>query len=357
MRAFKRFLLVMLVLGVAFGAVFGVLWVKYRVEAYSLDNVVREPAPPQPKPPAAETPVDERLKGFVPREDGARLAYAPEAGTKILSASFIDNGTLMLTTSVQKGKETRSSLERFEIASATSVKLLDGTATRLASSHRAAHRNVNKFCYSERDSKRGVFEVWCADLDGKNVRQITTHDGKEDLLGPAISPDGVWIAFAVVADKPKPQGSTIWKVRLDGSDLQQLTRGADDRRPTWSDDGRKIYFQRKPVVGGTSWDMYGMDADGKNSGPILRTHEEDEEFPARRAASDEFVVVESASGTNARLKRIDAVTKAGEYLTNGMFGDEISPSVSPDGRIVAFIAPVSADQPNALGVWLAQIEP
>lgn len=357
MRAFKRFLLVLLALGVAAGTVFGVLWAKKRVEAYSLENIVREPAPPQPKLPAAETPLDERLAAFVPREDGARLAYLPEAGTKIVSASFVDNGTLMLTTTAQKGKETRWSLERFEIASATSVKLLDGTLSRLASSHQSAHRNINTFCYSERDAKRGVFEVWCADLDGKNPKQITTHDGKEDLLAPAISPDGAWIAFAVVADNPKPQGSAIWKVRLDGSDLQQLTRGADDRRPTWSDDGRKIYFQRKPIVGGMSWDIYAMDADGKNSGPILRTYEEDEEFPARRASGSEFIVIESASGTGTRLKKIDAVTKAGEYLTAGVTGPETSPSISPDGRVAAFVAAIAPDQPGAFGLWFTQIAP
>ncbi|WKZ28903.1 MAG: hypothetical protein QY323_05255 [Patescibacteria group bacterium] len=356
MRGFKRFLLVMLVLGVLAGAGFGVLWVKHRVEAYSLENIVVEPAPPQPKPPEEKIALDERLEGLLSREDEARLLYAPEPGTKILSAAFIDNGTLMLTTSAAQGKETRWNLERFDIASATSVQLLGSTAFRLASSHRPAHRNVNRFCYSERDAKRGVFEIWCADLDGRNAKQITTHDGKEDLLSPAISPDGAWIAFEVLAERPKPQGSTIWKVRLDGSDLQQLTRGADDRRPSWSDDGRKIYFQRRPIAGGTSWDMYGMDADGKNSGPLLRTHEEDESFLARRAATDTFVVVESASGVPARLKLIDAVTKAGEYLTAGTNGSETSPSVSPDGRVVAFIAPISADQPDALAVWLAQIK-
>lgn len=355
MRAFKRFLLVMLVLGVLAGAGFGVLWVKHRVEAYSLENVIVEPAPPQPKSPEEKVALDERLEGLLPREDEARLLYAPEAGTKILSAAFIDNGTLMLTTSAPQGKETRWNLERFDIASATSVKLLSGTSARLASSHRPAHRNINRFCYSERDAKRGVFEVWCADLDGRNPKQITTHDGKEDLLSPAISPDGAWVAFEVLAERPKPQGSAIWKVRLDGSDLQQLTRGADDRRPSWSDDGRKIYFQRRPVSGGTSWDMYGMDADGKNSGPLLRTHEEDELFPVRRAASDTFVVIESASGVASRLKKIDAVTKAGEYLTAAASGAETSPSVSPDGRVVAFVAPVSADQPQTPAVWLVQI--
>ncbi len=357
MRAFKRFLFVMLVLGVLGGAGFGVLWVKHRVEAYSLENVVVEPAPPQPKVPEEKIAFDERLEGLLPREDEARLLYVPETGTKILSAAFIDNATLMLTMSAPQGKETRWSLERFDIASATSVKLLSGTSARLASSHRPAHRNINRFCYSERDAKRGVFEIWCADLDGRNPKQITMHDGKEDLLSPAISPDGAWIAFEVLAERSKPQGSAIWKVRLDGSDLQQLTRGADDRRPTWSDDGRKIYFQRRPVSGGTSWDMYGMDADGKNSGPLLRTHEEDELFPVHRAASDTFVVIESASGVASRLKQIDAVTKAGEYLTGGANGPETSASVSPDGRVVAFVSPVSADQPQVWAVWLVQINP
>ena len=355
MRAFKRFLLVVLVLGVLGGAAFGVLWAKKQADAHSLDGVIVEPAPPQPAAPKEEKKIDARLEGFLPRKDGARLVYAPEAGTKLLSASFIDNGTLIMSTSVTKGKDTRWSLTRLDLKTATPAAILDGAVPRLASSHRAAHRNAGRFCYAERDAKRGVFEIWCADLDGKNPKQITMHDGKEDLMSPAISPDGAWIAFEVDADRPKPQGAAIWKVRLDGSDLQQLTRGADDRKPTWSDDGLKLYFQRRPVAAGASWDMYGMDADGKNSGPILRTYDEDELFPTRAASTSAFIVAEAASDTPARLKKIDAVTKAGEYLTDGASGSETSPSVSPDGALVAFLAPVSPDQPDMLGVWLVAI--
>ncbi len=356
MRAFKRFLLILLVVGVLCGAGFGVFWAKKAVDAYSLENVIVEPAPPQPKPPAVAAQIDERLEGLVARADGARLAYAPEAGTKLLTAAFIDNGTLLLTASATKGKDTHWTVSRLDLASSAPTALLEGTVPRLTSSHRAAHRNAGRFCYSERDAKRGVFEVWCADLDGKNPKQVTKHDGKEDILAPAISPDGAWVAFEVVASRPKPQGSAIWKSRLDGSDLQQLTRGADDREPTWSEDGRMMYFQRRPISGETSWDMYGMDADGKNSGPLLRTHEEDELFPVRRASTDEFVVIEAASGTPARLKKIDAITKAGEYLTDGASGSETSPSISPDGRLAAFIAPLAPDQPESLGIWLTDLE-
>ncbi len=355
----------MLVLGVLGGAVFGVLWIKKEVEARSLDGVIVEPAPPQPAPPKEEEKTDARLEGLVARKDGARLLYAPEAGTKILSASFIDNDTLLLTTTSGSGKDARWNVARLDVKNATLVSLLEGNVPRLTASHRAAHRNAGRFCYSEREAKRGVYEVWCADLEGKNPKQITKNDGKEDLLSPAISPDGAWIAFEVDADRPKPQGAAIWKVRLDGSDLQQLTRGADDRRPTWSDDGLKLYFQRRPVVsgsvavgaGGASWDMYAMDADGKNSGPLLRTYDEDELFPTRRASTNEFVVTEAASGVPARLKKIDSITKAGEYLTDGQSGPEISPSVSPDGALAAFLAPVAAAQTESFGVWLTQIAP
>ncbi len=358
MRAFKRLLLVLLVLGVLGGAGFGVFWIKKEVDARSLAGVIVEPAPPQPPAPAEAASLDPRLAGLLPRKDGARLLYAPDAGTRLVSADFIDNGTLILSATSTQGKDAHWSVLRLEAASGTPEIVFDSTTPRLTSGHRSAHRNVGKLCYSERDPKRGVFEIWCADLDGKNPKQVTTHDGKEDLMSPAISPDGAWVAFEVDGTRDpishKPIGSTIWKTRLDGSDLQQLTRGADDRHPTWSDDSRELYFQRRFVDG--NWDMYAMQADGKNPAPLLRTYDVDELFPVRRASTDEFVVVEATSDTDARLKKIDSVTKAGAYLTDGRSGPETSPSISPDGEIVAFLAPVSPAQPNALGLWLTSID-
>lgn len=355
MRALRGFFAAVFFLAVAAGVGYGVLLAKRHADARSLENVIVEPAPPQPEPPAEPPRVDPRLKDLKARADGSRLLWEPAAGERLFAAGFADNGTLIASATAAAGKETRWKILRVDVASASATTIFDGTKARAASSHRAAHRNAGALCYAAPDERR-VSEIWCSDLDGKDEKRLTTHDGHEDLVAPAISPDGVWIAFEVNDDRQKkPTGGTIWKIGLNGANIQQLTRGGDDRAPSWSEDGRKIYFQRRLPNG--NWDAYAMDADGKNPGPLLRTYEEDELSPARRAATEEFVVAEGPIGEATRIKIVDAVTKAGRTLTDGASGAETSPSVSPDGALAAFLAPVSPEEPGRIGLWLVQIEP
>jgi Tol biopolymer transport system component len=71
-----------------------------------------------------------------------------------------------------------------------------------------------------------------------------------------VSADGQWLAF----DSDRSGNMDIYKIRTDGTGLQQLTRNpADDFFPSWSADGRQIAFH--------SWrsgnrDSYVMSADG-----------------------------------------------------------------------------------------------
>ena len=100
-----------------------------------------------------------------------------------------------------------------------------------------------------------------------------------------------------------------------------------------------------------------MDSDGKNPAPLLRTHEEDELSPVRRGATETFVIAEAPMGAATRIKALDAVTKAGRYLTAGSSGADTSPSISPDGAIASFLAPVSPEHPGQIGLWLIQLDP
>ncbi|MEK7545809.1 MAG: hypothetical protein AAB554_01885 [Patescibacteria group bacterium] len=354
MRAFRGFIAAVFAL-VVIGAVgYGVLTVHRQAAARSLENVIVEPPPPQPSAEEAPAPIDPRLEGLRARPDGARLLWAPSEGERPLAAGFSDNGTLIVSATAT-GKDARWKILRVDVASASATVIFDSVRPRLASSHRAAHRNAGTLCYSAPD-ERGVFEIWCSGLEGKNEKRLTTHDGREDLVAPAISPDGVWAAFEVNDDRAKkPTGASIWKIGLNGAGIQQLTRGGDDRRPTWSDDGRKIYFQRRSPNG--SWDAYVMDVDGKNPAPLLRTHEEDETSPVRRGASDTFIIAEARMGETTRIKALDAVTKAGAYLTSGAHGPETSPSISPDGALVSFLAPLSPEEPDRIGLWLIEVGP
>lgn len=381
MRVFKRFMAVLFVLGCVGGSGYGVLMVKRYADARSLEHVIVEPAPPQPKTPEAPRPIDPRLDGRTARADGARLLWAPTEGVRLLAAGFIDNGTLIVSATATQGKDTRWRILRVDVASNTPAPapsgagpatLFDATTPRRASSDHPAHRNADRLCYASQ-APRSPFDIWCSDMNGKNEKQLTSHDGKENLIEPAISPDGVWVAFEVQPDRTRrttaegrADGGTIWKIGLSGDGIQQLTRGGDDSAPSWSDDGRKIYFQRRmadpPSPGGSggasgNLDVYAMDADGKNPGPLLRTYDQDELGPALRASTDDVIVAEGAKGGATRIKRIDAITKAGEYLTSGGFGPETSPSVSPDGALVSFLAPVSPDRPDILGIWAVALEP
>lgn len=354
MRALKGFFLTLSVLAVLGGAAFGVLAWHRSVEARSLDNIIVEPAPPQPQAPAPAEEIDPRLEGLKVRPDGARLLWAPSSDEGLLAAGFADNGTLIVSATTTDGKGERWDILSLDLATRDPKTLFDGADARIASSGRSAHRNADRLCYGKR-GERGVFDVWCSDLDGADEKRVTEHDGREDLVSPAISPDGAWVAFDVENGKDavsgKPIGGTIWKIGLNGAGIQQLTRSGDDRSPSWSADGRSISFQRRMPDG--NWDMYVMDADGKNPAPILRTLDVDELSPMPRGGSDEYVIVESASGTPSRIKAVDAITKSGRYLTSDAVAGT-SLSVSPDGKLVCFIAPVSEDRPNDLGVWLVQ---
>ncbi len=116
------------------------------------------------------------------------------------------------------------------------------------------------------DGRRVVFEsdraderqeIWLADADGTNVTRLTRGPGRAQGT-PRWSPDGRTIAF----DSQGEDGRLdIWTIGVDGSGLRQVTRGpADEVMPSWSRDGRFLYYGsnrtgryevwRVPVAGG-----------------------------------------------------------------------------------------------------------
>jgi len=300
------------------------------------------------EPPKA---VDRRLAGLKTRSDGARLLWAAEDGLTILRAGFIDNETLVITattTAVAGAKGYR--LFSYGLLAREEESSLKSWVERLSSNHRPANKNADAFCFSQRNEKN-AHEIYCVDHSWKNPRRLTTHDGPEDLLNPAISPEGGRVIFEVSNDRAKA-GSSIWIIGLNGSGLRQLTRGADDRNPTWSEDGGRILFQRRLPDG--NWDFYAMRADGSEAAPVLRTPNEDERFPVLLGNATTALIVGPKDGPG-RVKLFDIVTKSGRWLTSGETGPETDLSISPDGKLTSFIAPVSADQPDRIGVWLKNI--
>lgn len=84
-----------------------------------------------------------------------------------------------------------------------------------------------------------AFEVWVSGLDGSNPERLT-HGPGEWQCSPSWSPDGTTIAF----DSRAADGSWhIWTIGAAGGPPRQITTDAGSQvRPSWSRDGRWIYF-------------------------------------------------------------------------------------------------------------------
>ena len=84
--------------------------------------------------------------------------------------------------------------------------------------------------------RSGVQEIWTCDLEGSNCEQLVAAvDGGT----PRWSPDGRFIAYDA---RPYVQ-SDVYSVELSTHLVRRITRdSADDAVPSWSRDGRSVYF-------------------------------------------------------------------------------------------------------------------
>lgn len=108
--------------------------------------------------------------------------------------------------------------------------------------------------------RSGTMEIWVADRDGNNEYQLTAVG---DAGTPRWSPDGRSIVF----DATGRETRVIYSISVDGGPPRLMTedkRGAEGECPSWSRDGKWIYFASKQQV-------WKMPAGG--GAPIQVTHQ------------------------------------------------------------------------------------
>jgi Tol biopolymer transport system component len=105
-------------------------------------------------------------------------------------------------------------------------------------------------------NRSGRYEIWLADLDGRNAVQLTSM-GAEVTGTPRWSPDGQTIAFdSILAGQFE-----IYVIPTSGGKPRRVTsHPANDQIPSFSHDGKWIYFSsnrtgehqiwKSPVSGG-----------------------------------------------------------------------------------------------------------
>ncbi len=93
-------------------------------------------------------------------------------------------------------------------------------------------------------------EVWVADADGKNARQITNLG--QANWAPNFMPDSKRIIFASNHEYKRGFPFNLYTLQGDGSGLQKVTRDKGfDAFPMFSPDGKKILFSSNRNNGGT----------------------------------------------------------------------------------------------------------
>lgn len=102
-------------------------------------------------------------------------------------------------------------------------------------------------------SAGGSSDIWTTNSDGSGVRQLTV--GANARLGLAVSPDRQKLVFAAEKDGKY----NLWQMNIDGSDLTRITNGSGELYPQFTPDGEWIVYQsggnyptlwKMPIKGG-----------------------------------------------------------------------------------------------------------
>ena len=84
-------------------------------------------------------------------------------------------------------------------------------------------------------------ELWVANADGSNARQITNLGGAN--FAPVFTPDGRKIIFSSNYQHPRSGEFDLFLINPDGTGLEQVTTHRDfDSFPMFSDDGKKLIW-------------------------------------------------------------------------------------------------------------------
>jgi len=133
-------------------------------------------------------------------------------------------------------------------------RLADEKETRLTFGLRAQNPKLSPdgtrlvFAYGS----NGTLNIGTCDADGKNIKQLTDFKDGEQVYTPVWSPDGKVISFGYSI----AQNQHLASINADGSGLKIAPTKYDSRNPTYSPDGKTLYYSDDESG---IFDIYAMD--------------------------------------------------------------------------------------------------
>lgn len=316
-----------------------------------------------------------------PRSDGATLLFSPRnadhPNASAQNAAFSPDGDRIVFTRFANGYNVGPAevwIMNFDGSDPHRISPVeDQDSVNVPGSAWNAVRNEIVFASDREESD----DVWAIRPDGSGIRRITEHVPPPYWIEPVWSPDGDWIVFEADTEAATEleQRGTIYKVRFDGTDVTQLTKldgeDFDDRLPNWSPRGERILFQRRlPGDEGTegdNWDIYVIDTDGDNPVNVSNARHL---FNTDNSWSHNGEWIASSSGfqpSGVELPHPNIIAffvpdpDSGEApaapvrITFDDGHEDGAPSVSPDGRWVAFESHSTADEQSPSDLWIIAV--
>lgn len=184
----------------------------------------------------------------------------------------------------------------------------------------------------------GSVNIFTVPAGGGEVKQVTDAATGIASATPTWSPNGSTIAFTRGPFNGRAPGE-IYRMRLDGSQLQQLTRSTlDDTDAAWAPRGRRIAFVRGTPPHSSIWTMR---PNGKGKRRLTGLHSGTAN--PSWSPNGKWIAYEQSSrrGSAIHLMRRDGTRRKRLTPRKGIHTD---PAFSPNGRRIAFAGGPSSNR-------------